>query len=216
MRMIFLGAPGTGKGTQASYFAQKYALPQISTGDILRKAVQDHTGLGDKAKAIMESGGLVSDDIIIALVQDRLSQPDCEQGYILDGFPRTLEQAQALDKLLGREGAIDAVIYFEVSEEEIIRRLTSRRVCVDCGEVYNTISNPPPDTLKCLRCGGQIIQRDDDSVETVKNRLKVYYEKTYPLKSYYEEQKKLRIIDGIQGVDKVRADIETIYLQLLG
>lgn len=214
MRLIFLGAPGTGKGTQASVLAQKYNIPQISTGDILRKAVADGTELGKKAKAIMESGGLVSDDIIIGLIDERLSQDDCANGYILDGFPRTIKQAEELDALLDGKKGIDAVIYFDVSEEEIVKRLTSRRTCTQCGYNHNMIYDPPVDGDKCAKCGGTVIQRDDDKEETVRNRLVVYNEKTAPLVDYYKKQNKLYAIDGSQDVEKVRQDIIDLYEKL--
>jgi adenylate kinase len=211
MRLIFLGAPGTGKGTQASNLAEKYSIPQISTGDILRKAVQDGSELGKKAKAIMESGGLVSDEIIIQLIKERLSQSDCRKGYILDGYPRTIAQAESLDRLLGSQ-AISAVIYFDVSERSIIERLTSRRVCVECGNVYNMHGNPPPADGFCEKCHGKIIQRDDDKESTVHNRLQVYNEKTAPLTRFYEKQKKLFSIDGSQSVENVRQAIEKVII----
>jgi len=214
LKLIFLGAPGTGKGTQASVLAEKYGIPQISTGDILRKAVADGTELGKKAKAIMESGGLVSDDIIIGLIKERLAQPDCAGGYILDGFPRTIAQGESLDELLAATGGIDAVIYFDVAEDEIVKRLTSRRTCSKCGYNYNMISDPPPADNKCEKCGGEIIQRDDDKEETVRNRLVVYAENTAPLIAYYKKQNKLHSVDGAQGVDKVRQDIIDLYDRL--
>lgn len=213
MKLIFLGAPGTGKGTQAGYLSEKYGIPQISTGDILRKAVADGTELGKKAKAIMDSGDLVSDDIIIALVEERLKKSDCKPGYILDGFPRTLAQAKELDALLGDDG-IDAVIYFDVDESEIIRRLTSRRTCSKCGYNYNMITDPPPPDNTCEKCGGTIIQRDDDKEATVRNRLEVYKEKTEPLKEYYQKQNKLYTINGSQGVESVRKDLVSLYEKL--
>ncbi len=214
MKLIFLGAPGTGKGTQASVLAEKYNIPQISTGDILRKAVAEGSELGQKAKAIMESGGLVSDDIIIGLIRERLAQPDCKPGYILDGFPRTIAQAESLDKLLAAQGGIDAVIYFDVAEDEIVRRLTSRRTCSQCGYNYNMISDPPPTDNTCEKCGGDIIQRDDDKEETVRHRLVVYNEKTAPLVDYYKKQNKLYTIDAARDVKKVRQDIINLYEKL--
>lgn len=214
MRLIFLGAPGTGKGTQASVLAEKYNIPQISTGDILRKAVAEGTELGKKAKSIMDSGGLVSDDIIIGLIEERLSQPDAQSGYILDGFPRTIKQAEELDNLLPEDKAIDAVIYFDVPAEEIVDRLTSRRTCSVCGKNYNMKTDPPPPDNKCRVCGGEIIQRDDDKEETVRNRLSVYNEKTAPLVEYYEKQKKLYRIDGSKEVEEVRKDIIDLYEKL--
>lgn len=212
MRTIFLGAPGTGKGTQASVLAEKYGVPQISTGDILRQAVKDGTELGKKAKAIMESGGLVSDDIIVALVKERLSQEDCSRGYILDGFPRTVPQAESLDRILRGTAPIDAVIYFEVPEDVIIARLTSRRTCNQCGYNYNMISDPPP-ADGCRICGGEVIQRDDDKEETVRNRLAVYHEKTAPLVDFYKAQKKLLKVDASADVEKVRSEIDAVFQQ---
>ncbi len=214
MRTIFLGAPGTGKGTQASVLAEKYSIPQISTGDILRQAVKDGTELGKKAKSIMESGGLVSDEIIIGLIEERLEQDDCKNGYILDGFPRTIAQAESLDALLTEAKPIEAVIYFDVPEDEIIKRLTSRRTCNKCGYNYNMITDPPPADNVCKFCGGEVIQRDDDKEDTVRNRLVVYHEKTAPLKSYYEEQGKLKSVDASQQVDKVRVELVDIYENL--
>ena len=210
MRTIFLGAPGTGKGTQASVLASKYNIPQISTGDILRQAVKDGTEIGKKAKAIMESGGLVSDDIIIALIKERLAQADCQKGYILDGFPRTVPQAESLDKILEETAPIVGVIYFDVSEQEIITRLTSRRTCSQCGINYNMISDPPP-ANGCKECGGNVIQRDDDKEATVRNRLVVYNEKTAPLIDFYKAQGKLINIDGALGVEKVREEIDAVF-----
>lgn len=214
MRFIFLGAPGTGKGTQASVLSQMFGIPQVSTGDILRKAVADGTELGLQAKAVMGAGGLVSDDIILALIKERLSQPDAAKGYILDGFPRTLPQAEALDELLGNTSGIDAVVYFKVDEEEIVRRLTSRRTCRQCGRNYNLITDPPPLDNRCQVCGGEIYQRDDDKEETVRNRLRVYHEKTAPLVEYYQKQGKLYSIDGTKPVEEVRQEIIALQNRL--
>lgn len=214
MRYIFLGAPGTGKGTQASVLSQMFGIPQISTGDILRKAVADGTELGRQAKAVMEAGGLVSDDIILALIKERLAQPDAAKGYILDGFPRTLQQAEALDDLLKNDSGIDAVVYFQVDEEEIVRRLTSRRTCRQCGQNYNMITDPPPADNRCRVCGGEIYQRDDDKEETVRNRLRVYHEKTAPLVEYYRKQGKLYSIDGSKPVEEVRQEIIALQNRL--
>lgn len=214
MRLIFLGAPGTGKGTQASVLAHKYNIPQISTGDILRKAVVDETALGKKAKAVMASGGLVPDDIIIALIDERLNDNDCKSGYILDGFPRTIKQAEDLDNMLAEKDGIDAVIYFDVSEDEIVKRLTSRRTCTQCGYNHNMIYDPPVAGTKCAKCGGPVIQREDDKEETVRNRLVVYTEKTAPLVDYYQEQNKLYVIDAAQDVEKVRQNIIDLYQKM--
>jgi len=214
MQVIFLGAPGTGKGTQAAFFSEKYRIPQISTGDILRKAVKDGTELGKKAKAIMEEGGLVPDDIIIELVKERLANPDCQQGYILDGFPRTIAQAESLDQHLANRKPISAVIYFDVDEEALVERITSRRVCSQCGATYNIITNPPKEDNICDVCGGKVIQRDDDKEETVRNRLAVYHEKTAPLKEYYEKQNKLIVVDGSRTIEQVREELDKIFERL--
>ena len=214
MRVIFLGAPGTGKGTQAGYISEKYNVPQISTGDILRRAVKDGTELGKKAKSIMESGGLVSDEIIINLINERLVQSDCKNGYILDGFPRTIAQAESLDGLLRNSSPIDAVIYFAVKDEELVKRITSRRVCIKCGKTYNVVTNPPPESNICESCQGEIIQREDDKEETVRKRLVVYIENTAPLEEYYQKQGILFSIDGSQAVPDVQAAIEQIYSKI--
>lgn len=214
MRVIFLGAPGTGKGTQAAYFSEKYGIPQISTGDILRQAVKDGTELGKKAKAVMEAGGLVSDDIIIELVKNRIAQPDCARGYILDGFPRTIAQAESLDQVLGNDNPISAVIYFDVDEETLVKRIVSRRVCSQCGKNYNIITDPPKNDSICDVCGGKVIQRDDDKEDTVRKRLVVYNEKTAPLKDYYQKQNKLFVVDGSRSIEDVRAEIDKIFKEL--
>jgi adenylate kinase len=210
MRLIFLGAPGTGKGTQATALSDKYDIPQISTGDILRKEVKQGTELGQKAKNVMDQGGLVPDDIILKMIQTRLSEPDCQKGYILDGFPRTIAQAEGLDDILGQK-SIQGVIQFDIDHEIVIERITSRRVCVDCGATFNIITDPPPANKVCPRCGGKIIQRDDDKKETVQNRLDVYEEKTAPLVDYYDKKNVLYRIDAAQPVQDVRSNIETIF-----
>lgn len=214
MRLIFLGAPGSGKGTQAVYLAENYGIPQISTGDILRKAVQDGSELGQKAQVIMSSGGLVPDDIIIELVRERLTLPDAGKGFILDGFPRTIAQAESLDAMLGAAKAIQMVLFFDVTEAEIIKRLTSRRTCGQCGKNYNVISDPPPASGLCEQCGGRIIQREDDTETTVRKRLQVYEEKTAPLKEFYNVQKKLYILHAEQAVEQVRADMDALLAKL--
>ncbi|HOT98523.1 MAG TPA: adenylate kinase [bacterium] len=214
MRLVFLGAPGSGKGTQAVWLQGRFGIPQISTGDILRKAVTEGTELGKKADSIMKSGALVSDELIIALMRERLGQPDCARGFILDGFPRTIAQGESLDAMLGPARAIQSAIFFEVSEAEIIRRLTSRRTCAQCGRIYNILSDPPPASGACGSCGGAIIQRKDDSEETVLSRLKVYEEKTAPLKEFYYKQKKLYILRAEQPVERVRAELEALLAGL--
>jgi len=211
MRLIFLGAPGTGKGTQAALISEKLGIPQISTGDILRRAVKDGSELGKKAKAIMESGALVPDDIIIALIKERLSQRDCDRGYILDGFPRTIPQAKSLDQLLKNNGQIDAVIYFDVDEDVLVERITSRRVCVQCGQTYNLQTDPPPANNICRICGGEIIHRDDDKEDTVRTRLQVYKKSTAPLYDYYKTKNKLHIVNAAQAVGIVTAEIDRVF-----
>ncbi len=214
MRLIFLGAPGSGKGTQAVYLAERHGIPQISTGDILRKAVQDGSELGRKAQSIMQSGGLVPDDIIIELVRERLVQPDAGNGFILDGFPRTIAQAESLDAMLGEPKAIEMVLFFDVSEAEIVKRLTSRRTCSQCGKNYNVLSDPPPATGICDQCGGKIIQREDDTEVTVRKRLQVYEEKTAPLKSFYSAQNKLHLLHAEQAVEHVRSALDALVARL--
>jgi len=213
MRLIFLGAPGAGKGTQAVHLVQKYGIPQDSTGDILRKAEQEGTELERKAKVIMEAGGLVSDDIIMGLVQQRLTQEDGRTGYILDGFPRTLRQASDLDALLGGQG-IEMVLFFDVPESVLISRLTSRRTCEKCGRNFNMISDPPPADRVCPSCSGGIIQREDDQEATVMNRLRVYQEKTAPLKSYYEKQQKLQVIRGDLPLGQIHDEMDRLLAPL--
>jgi adenylate kinase len=213
MRLIFLGAPGAGKGTQASYLCGKYGIPQISTGDILRKAVQEGTELGKQAKSIMEAGALVPDDIIVQMVRERLAQPDCQKGYILDGFPRTIPQAESLDTILGQSG-IQLVMLFDVPQSIILQRLTSRRTCGSCNKIFNMISDPPPANLICPACAGTIIQREDDKEATVLNRLKVYEEKTAPLQGYYQKQGKLKVLAGDRPLDETRREMDQLLASL--
>ncbi|RMD95820.1 MAG: adenylate kinase [Calditrichaeota bacterium] len=209
MELIFIGYPGSGKGTQATILSEKYDIPKISTGDILREAVASGTPLGLKAKKYMDAGELVPDDIVIGLIEERLKQPDTKKGFILDGFPRTISQAQELDQILRKlHRSLTAVISLEVSKKRIIERLTNRRVCVKCGRVYNLIYDPPPEDGRCESCGGELIQRSDDKEETVRHRIEVYDEQTRPLKKYYDAQGKLLPIDGSLNIDKVQDEIE--------
>lgn len=211
MFVIFLGAPGAGKGTQASVLAQKKGIPHISTGDMFREAVSKGTELGLKAKEYMDRGELVPDEVVIGIVKERLSAPDCASGCILDGFPRTVAQAEALDRVLAEMGKqLDYVINIKVSEEEIIRRLTGRRTCKRCGAIYHMVYNPPARDGVCDKCGGELYQRDDDTEETVRNRLKVYEEKTAPLIDYYSRTGKLVDVDGEKPVEEVTAQIERL------
>lgn len=198
MNLILLGAPGAGKGTQAEVISDKLSIPQISTGNILREAVKNGTEYGLKAKAAMESGSLVSDDVVIGILKDRIAEDDCKNGFILDGFPRTVPQAEALDKM-GVQ--IDKVIEIHVEDEVIQKRLSGRRVCEDCGASYHTDFKPTKQEGKCDKCGGNTVQRKDDRPETVIERLKVYHEQTAPLKDYYEKQGKLKTVIGQEGVE---------------
>lgn len=201
--IILLGAPGAGKGTQAAMIAEEFDVPHISTGDILRRNMKEGTPLGLKAKAFVESGGLVPDEVVIGLVEDRLSQDDCKNGYILDGFPRTIAQAEALDKV----AKIDLAINIDVPFETIIDRLGGRRVCV-CGETYH-VSMLNGETT-CKRCGKELFIRDDDKPETVKNRLKVYSDQTQPLIDYYRSQNKVVDIKANGTKEEIFADIKKV------
>lgn len=208
MQIIMLGAPGTGKGTQGKLLSEYYHIPNISTGDILRTAIEQQTDLGKKALAFMDKGELVPDDVMIGLIESRLTDHDCSNGCILDGFPRTVQQAIALDDHLKELGkAIDIVIALKVPEKEIISRLTSRRVCRTCGKDYNMATNPPPKDKICSKCGGSIVQRADDTTEIVKKRLTVYDEKTMPLKTYYQEQKKLKNFEATGTIAEIQSQI---------
>ncbi|HIH77863.1 MAG TPA: adenylate kinase [Halobacteria archaeon] len=209
MNIILLGLPGGGKGTQARFITEKFGIPQISTGDMLRDAVTNKTDLGLKAKEYMDAGKLVPDDLVIKIVEERLKRDDCKDGFILDGFPRTLLQAEALDKILTRMSKkIDYVINIDVPAEDIVKRLTSRRICKKCGNIYNLLSNPPKIDGKCDICGGELYQREDDKEETVRRRLQVYKEDTEPLIMYYKSKGVLKTIDGRKDIDDVKNLIE--------
>ena len=204
LRIIFLGPPGAGKGTQARELAASSRVPHVATGDMLREAVADKTSLGLEAKRYMDSGGLVPDDVVIGLVGERLEQPDAKAGCVLDGFPRTVAQAQALDALFARKSlTLDRVIYFNVSRPELLRRLTGRRVCRTCGHTYHLVSAPPKVAGKCDVCGGELYQRPDDREATVANRLDVYEKQTAPLLDYYRERHLLAEISGEGPVAEV-------------
>jgi adenylate kinase len=188
MRAVLLGPPGAGKGTQAVKLVEKYGVPQISTGDIFRKNIKEGTELGKKAQEYMNAGELVPDELVVDLVKDRLMQEDCANGYLLDGFPRTIYQAEELDKFLAEQGQkLDAVINFEVGHDELITRLTGRRICKKCGASYHIVNIPPKKEGVCDKCGGELEQRKDDTVETAENRISVYRESTAPLIGYYEK-----------------------------
>lgn len=201
MNAIFLGPPGAGKGTQAQLVCEKLSIPQISTGDILRRAVKDGTETGKKAKQYMDAGQLVPDEVIIQIVRERLAQGDCKRGYVLDGFPRTVPQAEALDAF----EKIDHVINLDVPDEELVNRLSGRRVCLKCGATYH-VSMLNGKTA-CAVCGDTLVQREDDKPETVLNRLKVYHGQTAPLIDYYTRKDLLRKIDGKNNIDKITKDI---------
>ncbi|WP_352419140.1 adenylate kinase [Proteiniborus sp.] len=208
MRLILLGPPGAGKGTQAVNIVEKYKIPHISTGDIFRKNIKEGTDLGKKAKEYMDKGLLVPDDLVVAIVKDRLTEKDCVEGFLLDGFPRTVVQADSLDvELNGLNYELDKVINIEVSKEELIDRAVGRRVCKDCGATYHIKFNPSKVEGKCDVCGGELIQRKDDTVETVTKRIEVYLEQTQPLIDYYGKKGILINIDGKQNIDKVFQDI---------
>lgn len=211
MNLILLGPPGAGKGTQAQMISERYHIPQISTGDILRKAVKENTPLGRKAKEFMERGELVPDEIVVGIVEQRLKQSDCERGFILDGFPRTRQQAEALQTILANIGkAIHHVINIEVEDEELIRRLSGRRTCRDCGAMFHLVFAPPKKEGICDRCGGTLYQREDDKEETIKIRLKEYERQTAPLIEYYQEKKTLRSIHGIGNKEEIFSQISDL------
>ena len=204
MNLILLGPPGAGKGTQAQRMVDRYHIPQISTGDILRAAVKESTPLGMKAKGLMEQGQLVPDEIVIGIIENRLKAKDCDPGFILDGFPRTIPQAEALQPLLTKMGKkIGYVINIEVDPEELVRRLTGRRTCKTCGAMFHILFQPPNKEEICDRCRGPLYQRADDKEETIRTRLKEYEKQTAPLIQYYQGKKTLRSIQGLGGPDQI-------------
>ena len=211
MKIIMLGAPGAGKGTQAKMIAEKCGIPHISTGDIFRANIKNGTELGAKAKEYMDKGLLVPDELVCDLVVDRIQQADCEKGYILDGFPRTIPQAEALENALNAiEQKLDYALDIDVPDENIINRMSGRRACVGCGATYHVLFNPTKVEGKCDVCGESLILRDDDKPETVKKRLDVYHTQTQPLIDFYTERKVLVEVDGTQSMDKVFDDIMKI------
>jgi adenylate kinase len=211
MNLILLGPPGAGKGTQAKMLIDAYGIPQISTGDMLREAVKNQTALGLEAKKFMDAGQLVTDEVVIGLAKDRIAQPDCEKGFMLDGFPRTVPQAEALNGVLATMGkTIDHVISIEVPASELLGRLTGRRTCKACGQGFHAMFDPPKVEGVCDKCGGELYQRDDDNEETVGNRLKVYEEQTAPLIDYYTGKGLLRPIDGVGGITDILERVKTV------
>jgi adenylate kinase len=206
--VVLLGPPGSGKGTQAKRLVEVLGTPHVSSGDLFRHHLSEGTELGKRAQSYMEKGELVPDDVTVDMVIERISRPDCEQGVILDGFPRTLTQAQALDEELERRGqSITIAPLIQVSDEEVMRRLTARRVCEDCGAVYNVVFNPPEEEGICDVCGADLYQREDDNPETVRHRLYTYYKETSPLIGYYFARDLLAEIDGEQTVEEVQQDL---------
>ena len=204
MILILMGPPGCGKGTQAKKIEEKLGIPQLSTGDILRRAIKNQTTVGLKVKDIMEKGHLVSDNIIVEVMQERMTGEDCKNGFILDGFPRTIGQAQALDKLLSEMGRnVSAAINIDVADEEVVRRLSGRRQCPSCGATYHVEFSRPKESEICDNCNAKLIQRTDDTEGTVKARLKVYREQTAPLISYYEKKGLLKNVSGAGRIDEV-------------
>jgi adenylate kinase len=200
MNLILLGPPGAGKGTQAQMIVERYHIPQISTGDILRAAVKEGTPLGKKAKSFIDQGQLVPDEVVVGIIDERLRAPDCNSGFILDGFPRTIAQAEALQSILHKIGkTIDHVINIEVDSEELVRRLTGRRTCKNCSAMYHIYFNPPKQEGICDRCGAPLYQREDDKEETIRTRLKEYEKQTSPLIEYYRLKNTLRSIQGVSG-----------------
>ena len=208
MKLVILGPPGAGKGTQAEYIVERYNIPHISTGDIFRENIKNNTELGKEAKSYMDKGLLVPDDLVIALVEDRLNKDDAKEGFLLDGFPRTVAQAVSLDSILDKnEDKLTKVINISVDPEILIERAVGRRVCKTCGMTYHVKFNPPKEEGVCDKDGTKLIQRDDDTEETVKTRISVYFDQTAPLIDYYRAQNLLIDIDGAKDIDKVFDDI---------
>lgn len=209
MKLILLGAPGAGKGTQAELICERLSIPTISTGNMIREAMKNGTEMGAKAKAYVDAGNLVPDEVVIGIIQERLSEKDCENGFILDGFPRTIPQAEALDKM-GID--IDTVLSIEVADEKIVKRMSGRRVCESCGASYHTEYKRPLKEGVCNACGGNLVRRKDDAPETVLDRLRVYHEQTEPLKGYYEKTGKLKTVEGQEEL----SDTTALVFQALG
>ncbi len=208
MNLILMGLPGAGKGTQAEKIEKKYKTPHISTGDMFRLAIKEETELGKQAKRYMDEGQLVPDEVTNGIVEERLAMDDCQEGFLLDGFPRTLPQAEALDEILKKlNKSIDYVIHVEVPEDQLLERLTGRRVCPKCGATYHVVNNPPKEEGVCDHDGSALVQRDDDTEETVKKRLTVNIEQTKPLLDFYEDKGVLVTVNGDQDIDKVFAEI---------
>ncbi|EGQ1693724.1 adenylate kinase [Staphylococcus pseudintermedius] len=215
MNIILMGLPGAGKGTQASEIIKKYPIPHISTGDMFRKAIKDETELGKEAKSYMDRGELVPDEVTVGIVKERISEDDAKKGFLLDGFPRTIEQAEALNSILEELGRkIDAVVNIEVPEEELMNRLTGRRICETCGTTYHLVFNPPKVEGICDIDGGKLYQREDDNPETVANRLEVNVKQSKPILEFYNQKGLLKNIDGSKHIDEVTSDVIEILESL--
>lgn len=211
MKIILLGPPGAGKGTQAVMLVDKFSIPQISTGDMLRAAVKAQSPMGVKAKECMDAGALVPDDVVVGIVRERLQEADCAKGFILDGFPRTVPQADALKEVLSDlNKELDAVISLEVDTEALVERLTGRRTCKSCGKGYHLKFDPPAADGSCSACGGELMQRDDDQEATIRNRMQVYHDQTAPLEDYYRGEGLLKAIDGMQEMNAVQESIVSL------
>lgn len=208
MKLIFIGPPGSGKGTQAKRLAGRFGIPHISTGDMLREAVADGTELGRQAAPIMSSGGLVSDDLMIGIINERLAKPDAQKGFILDGFPRTIVQAEKLETIAGNGQPPLRVLQLLVPDDAIVRRITLRRTCASCGAIYHLENNPPANDSVCDRCGAEVIARPDDTEEAVRKRLESFHRQTMPVAAFYKSKNVLREVDGIGPVDEVFERIE--------
>ena len=208
MKIVMLGAPGAGKGTQAQRIAERFGIPHVSTGDIFRANIKNQTELGRQVKAIIDAGQLVPDELTIGMLMDRIHEDDCADGYVLDGYPRTIPQAESLTEALAKTGeAIDYAINIDVPDEHIIDRMGGRRSCPGCGAMYHIVYNAPQQDGVCDACGGSLVIRDDDKPETVKNRLRVYHEQTRPLIDYYSGLGSLKTVDGTQPIEDVYSDI---------
>ncbi|HHW35805.1 MAG TPA: adenylate kinase [Bacillales bacterium] len=217
MNLVLMGLPGAGKGTQAERIVEKYAIPHISTGDMFRAAIKEGTELGIKAKSFMDQGALVPDEVTIGIVKERLAKDDCKKGFLLDGFPRTVPQAEALEVLLTElERQIHYVINIEVDSSKLMERLTGRRICKSCGATYHMVFNPPAAEGVCDKCGGELYQRSDDNAETVGNRLEVNIKQTQPLLDFYNEKGYLRNINGDQDINDVAKELDELLGGLIG
>ncbi|MEK6452540.1 adenylate kinase [Caldifermentibacillus hisashii] len=215
MNLILMGLPGAGKGTQAEKIVQKYQIPHISTGDMFRQAIKDGTELGLKAKSYMDKGELVPDEVTVGIVRERLSKSDCQSGFLLDGFPRTVQQAESLDQILNDlNKKIDYCIHIDVDKDILMERLTGRRICKSCGATYHLVFNPPQVANTCDKCGGELYQRPDDHAETVQNRLDVNVKQMKPLLDFYASKDVLKSINGVQEINKVFEEIDKLLAGL--